>query len=63
MEGSGLTERLLVFPEGAARPREGSRVQGKAEGELWGTVNILRGLKHPKRHLEGSGGAHTHTHT
>lgn len=38
-----------------------SRVQGKAE-ELWGTVNILGGLKHPKRHLEGYGGAHTHTH-
>lgn len=38
-------------------------MQRKAEGELGGTVNILRGLKHPKRHLEGSGSAHTHTHT
>lgn len=25
-------------------------------------MNMLRGLKHPKRHLEGSEGAHTHTH-
>lgn len=37
-------------------------MHGKAEGELWGAVNMLRGLKHPKSHLEGSGGAHTHSH-
>lgn len=37
-------------------------MQGKAEGELWVTVNMLRGLKHPKSHLEGSGDADTHSH-
>lgn len=36
-------------------------MQGKAEGELRGTVNMLRGLKHPKRHVEGSGAALTLT--
>lgn len=37
-------------------------MQGKAEGELWGTVNMLRGLKHPKATWKALG-VHTLTHT
>lgn len=34
-------------------------MQGKAKGELWGTLKALGGLEHPKRHPEGSWDTHT----
>ncbi|XP_009327365.1 PREDICTED: alpha/beta hydrolase domain-containing protein 17A [Pygoscelis adeliae] len=54
-QSTGTTRRGIG---GAGRLREGSGVQGKAKGELWGTLKALGGLEHPKRHPEGSG---THT--
>lgn len=34
------------------RSQEGSEVQGKAKGELWGVLNVLGELEHHKMHLE-----------